>query len=58
MKAVSGIADVPLILRRHGWKLDRIRSSHFTYKKEGLGSITVPVHGQQDPEEGHPTRDR
>jgi predicted RNA binding protein YcfA (HicA-like mRNA interferase family) len=51
MKAVSG-KQMCRILRRHGWKLDRIRSSHFTYKKEGLGSITVPVHGNKTLKKG------
>jgi predicted RNA binding protein YcfA (HicA-like mRNA interferase family) len=36
------------ILERHGWYLDRIKSSHHIYKKIGrAGSISVPVHGNK-----------
>ena len=43
MKAISG-KDMARILKRHGWVLKRIRSSHHTFEKEGL-SVTVPIHG-------------
>jgi predicted RNA binding protein YcfA (HicA-like mRNA interferase family) len=35
-------------LERHGWSLDRIKSSHHIYKKTGHAAvISVPVHGNK-----------
>ena len=37
------------ILKKNGWKLDRISGSHHIFKKEGkFRSIPVPVHGNDD----------
>ncbi|MCL2876826.1 MAG: type II toxin-antitoxin system HicA family toxin [Betaproteobacteria bacterium] len=45
MKQLSGRALVA-ILRRHGWRLDRVRGSHHVMVKPGRPEIiTVPVHG-------------
>jgi predicted RNA binding protein YcfA (HicA-like mRNA interferase family) len=36
------------VLERHGWNLDRIKSSHHIYKKTGhAAAISVPVHGNK-----------
>lgn len=47
MKAVSG-KDFCKALRRLGWILDRISSSHHIYKKPGVPMISVPVHGNKE----------
>ena len=45
MKQVSGAALVS-VLRRHGWRLDRVRGSHHIMAKPGRHEIiAVPVHG-------------
>jgi len=45
LKQVSGRALVA-ILRRHGWRLDRVRGSHYVMVKPDRPEIiTVPVHG-------------
>jgi predicted RNA binding protein YcfA (HicA-like mRNA interferase family) len=47
LKAVSG-KQMCRILERHGWHLDRIKSSHYVYKKPGhAAAISVPVHGNK-----------
>jgi predicted RNA binding protein YcfA (HicA-like mRNA interferase family) len=46
MKAVSGKA-MCRVLKRHGWTLTRIRSSHHRYQKPGRPPVTVPVHGNK-----------
>jgi predicted RNA binding protein YcfA (HicA-like mRNA interferase family) len=47
LKAVSG-KQMCKALERHGWKLDRIKSSHHIYKKTGhAAAISVPVHGNK-----------
>jgi predicted RNA binding protein YcfA (HicA-like mRNA interferase family) len=47
LKAVSG-KQMCRILERHGWSLDRIKSSHHIYKKIGhAAAISVPVHGNK-----------
>ena len=48
MKSISGKRLVA-ILRRKGWKLERIRGSHQTYRSpDGERLATVPVHANQD----------
>lgn len=42
-------SDVPFrtvkkLLEQHGWYLVRIKGSHFRFKGEGRGSVTIPVH--------------
>jgi len=35
------------LLKKHGWKLERIRGSHYIFLKEGQDAvISVPVHGK------------
>jgi len=47
LKAVSG-KQMCKILERHGWNLDRIKSSHHIYKKTGhAAAVSVPVHGNK-----------
>lgn len=37
------------ILKKNGWKLDRIRGSHHVFLKEGKQRpVVVPVHGNTD----------
>lgn len=37
------------ILRKHGWKLDRVRGSHHVFIKEGIKRpVVVPLHGNTD----------
>jgi len=36
------------ILESEGWKVDRIRGSHFIMVKEGRRSVPVPIHGNLD----------
>lgn len=37
------------ILKKHGWKLDRIKGSHHVFIKEGYDRpVVVPVHGNID----------
>ena len=40
--------QVTVILKRNGWKLDRIRGSHHVMVKPGYRSVPVPVHGSED----------
>jgi predicted RNA binding protein YcfA (HicA-like mRNA interferase family) len=40
--------DVIKILKKNGWKLDRIKSSHHIYVKDGCRSVPVPIHGNKD----------
>lgn len=47
MKPVSGKRFCK-ILERHGWRLERIRSSHHSYSKPGHPTLVVPVHGNRD----------
>jgi predicted RNA binding protein YcfA (HicA-like mRNA interferase family) len=36
-------------LERHGWRLARIRGSHYIYEKDGVETIAVvPVHANRD----------
>ncbi|MCL2791449.1 MAG: type II toxin-antitoxin system HicA family toxin [Desulfobulbus sp.] len=36
------------ILKKNGWKLDRINGSHHIFVKEGCRSVAVPLHGNRD----------
>jgi predicted RNA binding protein YcfA (HicA-like mRNA interferase family) len=37
------------ILKRHGWMLIRIKSSHHAFRKPGIANtVVVPVHGNKD----------
>ena len=36
------------ILKRNGWKLDRIKGSHHVFVKDGQRPVPVPVHGKDD----------
>jgi len=36
------------ILKKNGWKLDRINGSHHVFVKEGFRSVAVPVHGNRE----------
>lgn len=41
--------QVMKILKKNGWKLDRIESSHHIFKKEGyIRSVPVPFHKGKD----------
>lgn len=41
--------QVIAILKKHGWKLDRVRGSHHVFVKEGIRRpVVVPVHGNTD----------
>ena len=45
--------QVMKILKKNGWKLDRIESSHHIFKKEGFTrSIPVPFHKGKDSDLG------
>ena len=47
MKAISGKKLVS-VLRKNGWKLDRINGSHYILTKPGNEkAIVVPVHGNR-----------
>jgi len=48
LKSVSG-KRFTAILHRKGWKLERIRGSHHTYRSpDGERLATVPVHANKD----------
>lgn len=40
------------ILKENGWQLDRINGSHHMMRKEGSGTVSVPVHGSKDLKKG------
>jgi predicted RNA binding protein YcfA (HicA-like mRNA interferase family) len=40
--------EVARKLEAHGWVLDRVKSSHHVYVKDGRRSIPVPHHGNKD----------
>ena len=45
--------QVMKILKKNGWKLDRIESSHHIFKKEGFNrSVPVPYHKGKDDDLG------
>lgn len=37
-------ALVKSLLKAHGWVLVRVRGSHHTFRKPGVGTFPVPVH--------------
>jgi predicted RNA binding protein YcfA (HicA-like mRNA interferase family) len=40
--------DLSVILKEHGWTLDRVKGSHHIFVKQGKRSIPVPIHGNKD----------
>lgn len=40
--------DLAKLLKKNGWKLDRINGNHHIFRKEEL-TISVPVHGKDVP---------
>lgn len=41
--------QVIAILKKHGWKLDRVRGSHHVFVKEGIKRpVVVLIHGNID----------
>ena len=40
-------SEVVKILIKNGWKIDRIKGSHYIMKKKDK-TISVPVHGKKD----------
>ena len=34
------------LLLKNGWRIDRIKGSHYILKKEGYKQIPLPVHGK------------
>ena len=40
--------DLINLLKKNGWKLDRINGSHHIFRKEGM-TVSVPVHGKDVP---------
>lgn len=52
MKPVSG-KRMCRILKKHGWTLVRIKSSHHAFRKSGNPiTVIVPVHGNKDLKQG------
>jgi predicted RNA binding protein YcfA (HicA-like mRNA interferase family) len=40
--------DIMNILKKNGWKLDRIKGSHHIFEKPGRRPVSVPFHGNKD----------
>jgi len=40
--------QVIAIMKKNGWELGRISSSHHVMVKEGYRSVPVPIHGNKD----------
>ena len=40
--------DLIKLLKKNGWKLDRINGSHHIFRKEGM-TVSIPVHGTDVP---------
>ncbi|MCI8896111.1 MAG: type II toxin-antitoxin system HicA family toxin [Lachnospiraceae bacterium] len=40
--------DLIKLLKKDGWKLDRINGSHHIFRKDGT-TVSVPVHGKDVP---------
>jgi len=36
------------ILKKNGWKFDRVNGSHHIFVKDGYRSVAVPQHGTKD----------
>lgn len=48
MKSISG-KKLCQVVERFGWKLARIKGSHYIYTKENVSAIIViPIHGNRD----------
>ncbi|AUC62408.1 toxin-antitoxin system toxin component [Cyanobacterium sp. HL-69] len=46
MKSISG-KKLAKILEKKGWRLVRVKGSHYRYQKDNQ-SISIPIHGNQD----------
>jgi predicted RNA binding protein YcfA (HicA-like mRNA interferase family) len=46
MKAISG-KKLAEILQKKGWRLIRVKGSHYRFQKDNL-NISIPIHGNQD----------
>lgn len=46
--AIMTANEVMGILKKNGWKLERISGSHHVFDKDGCRPITVPFHGSVD----------
>jgi predicted RNA binding protein YcfA (HicA-like mRNA interferase family) len=52
LKVVSG-KKFCKVLRKQGWRLDRVKGSHHAYRHPNSNQlIVVPVHGNQDLKKG------
>jgi len=40
--------EIMNILKKNGWKLDRIKGSHHVFVKQGCRPVAVPLHGNKD----------
>jgi predicted RNA binding protein YcfA (HicA-like mRNA interferase family) len=40
--------EIMNILKKNGWKLDRIKGSHHIFEKPGYRPVSVPFHGNKD----------
>jgi predicted RNA binding protein YcfA (HicA-like mRNA interferase family) len=40
--------EIIKLLKKNGWKLNRISGSHHIMTKAGRRSVPVPVHGKKD----------
>jgi len=40
--------DIMNILKKNGWKLERICGSHHVFGKPGCRPVSVPLHGNKD----------
>ncbi|WP_461245868.1 type II toxin-antitoxin system HicA family toxin [Treponema sp. R6D11] len=40
--------EIMNILKKNGWKLDRISGSHHVFEKVGCRPVAVPYHGNKD----------
>lgn len=48
MKSISG-KKLCKVVEKYGWKLARIKGSHYIYSKENISTIIIiPVHGNRD----------
>jgi len=44
--------EILKLLKKYGWKLDRVNGSHHIMKKDGFPPLPVPVHGNKDLKKG------
>jgi predicted RNA binding protein YcfA (HicA-like mRNA interferase family) len=43
----ADFGEVKSLLERYGWSLSRTKGSHFTFTREGVYPITIPVHNDK-----------